>query len=172
MNAEPPGSVAALVRSIRVTRGLTQEGLARELGVSFATINGWENGRHHPIPALEKKLIELAGDRDTLDVQPDASPAPASRPAPGVEDRAASISDVAARSGWPFEGRERRDFYHRVREFPPDVQRWRARMVQTAMEDGERFPLAHRIARATKDRAAAVEQTRALVDDGISYLRE
>ena len=172
MNAEPPVSVAALVRSIRVTRGLTQEGLARELGVSFATINGWENGRHHPIPALEKKLIKLAGDRETIDVQPDTSPADTSRPVSSVEDRTESTSDFAARSGWPFEGRERRDFYHRVREFPPDVQRWRTRMVQMAMEDGERFPLAYRIAHAARNRATAVEQTRALVDDGIIFLRE
>jgi transcriptional regulator with XRE-family HTH domain len=33
--------VGSLVRRIRAERGLTQEGLARELGVSFATVNGW-----------------------------------------------------------------------------------------------------------------------------------
>lgn len=167
MQVEAASSVAALVRSIRVTRGLTQEGLARELGVSFATINGWENGRHHPIPALEKKLIELAG------VATAAMPTVgADLGATRAEQTQTSTADLAARSGWPFEGRERRDLYHRPREFPPEVQRWRTRMVQTAMDDGERFPLSNRLARSLKDRAAAVEQTRALVDDGISFLRE
>lgn len=47
--------MSGLVKQIRATRGLTQEGLARELGVSFATVNGWENGRHGPIPALARR---------------------------------------------------------------------------------------------------------------------
>ncbi len=37
-----------LVKEVRVQLGLSQEDLARELGVSYATINRWENGRFSP----------------------------------------------------------------------------------------------------------------------------
>lgn len=49
-----------LVRRLREEWGMTQEGLAREVGVTYATINGWENGRHKPIPALARVLRSLA----------------------------------------------------------------------------------------------------------------
>jgi transcriptional regulator with XRE-family HTH domain len=50
----------ALVRAIRKARQITQEQLARELEVTFGTVNGWENGKHRPIPALARRLVELA----------------------------------------------------------------------------------------------------------------
>jgi DNA-binding transcriptional regulator YiaG len=53
--------IPSLIRNIRVARGLTQEALAREIGVTFSTVNGWENGRHQPIPALIAKLLDTAG---------------------------------------------------------------------------------------------------------------
>jgi putative transcriptional regulator len=37
-----------LVREVRSQLDLSQEDLARELGVSFATVNRWENGRTTP----------------------------------------------------------------------------------------------------------------------------
>ena len=37
-----------IVKNIRLTLKLSQEDLARELGVSFATINRWENGKSTP----------------------------------------------------------------------------------------------------------------------------
>jgi len=40
---------ADLVKSVRKQLGISQEELARELGVSFATVNRWENGRTNPI---------------------------------------------------------------------------------------------------------------------------
>jgi transcriptional regulator with XRE-family HTH domain len=51
---------SALVREIRQIRHLTQEQLARELQVTFSTVNGWENRRHQPIPALARQLVEIA----------------------------------------------------------------------------------------------------------------
>jgi transcriptional regulator with XRE-family HTH domain len=51
---------SAIVRSIRHARGITQEKLARDLEVTFSTVNGWENGRHQPIPSLARQLLELA----------------------------------------------------------------------------------------------------------------
>jgi transcriptional regulator with XRE-family HTH domain len=52
--------IPALVREIRKSRQMTQEQLAKELQVTFSTVNGWENGKHRPIPALAGKLVELA----------------------------------------------------------------------------------------------------------------
>ena len=37
-----------IIRDIREQLGLSQEDLARELGVSFATVNRWENGQAKP----------------------------------------------------------------------------------------------------------------------------
>jgi len=51
---------AALVRTVRQTRGQTQEELARELDVTVGTMNGWENGRHRPVRAQRRRLILLA----------------------------------------------------------------------------------------------------------------
>ena len=49
-----------LVSALRVMRGLSQERLARELDVSYGTVNGWENGRHRPIPAHARLLLDMA----------------------------------------------------------------------------------------------------------------
>lgn len=168
MEARAPDTVVSLVRSIRATRGLTQEGLARELGVSFATVNGWENGRHRPIPSLERRLVELAGAQ-RIAVQPQPAQVEVT---PGTPEVTPDSTELAARSGWPFDGREKRDLYHRPREFPPEVQRWRTRMVQAVIEDKKRFPLGNAVAKSSKDRLETVDAVRGLVDDGISFLRE
>lgn len=39
---------SAKIKEIREVLLLSQEELARELGMSFATINRWENGHHEP----------------------------------------------------------------------------------------------------------------------------
>jgi transcriptional regulator with XRE-family HTH domain len=57
--------VPGLVKSIRAARGLTQEQLARELGVTFSTVNAWENGRHRPVPFLARRLQEMASEAGT-----------------------------------------------------------------------------------------------------------
>ena len=46
-----PLDYALLIKQIRSTTGFTQEQLASELGVTFGTVNGWENGKHmvHPV---------------------------------------------------------------------------------------------------------------------------
>ena len=45
------------VKLVRFELKLSQEDLARELGVSFATINRWENGSYNP-SRLAKKAFE------------------------------------------------------------------------------------------------------------------
>ena len=39
---------AEKIKYVRIKLGLSQEDLAHELGVSFATINRWENGNYNP----------------------------------------------------------------------------------------------------------------------------
>lgn len=48
---------AEKVKYVRTTLKLSQEDLAHELGVSFATINRWENGSYNP-SRLAKKAFE------------------------------------------------------------------------------------------------------------------
>jgi transcriptional regulator with XRE-family HTH domain len=50
---------ADLVRQLRTRLGLTQEKLAARLGVTFPTINRWENGRANPSPLALKQIEDL-----------------------------------------------------------------------------------------------------------------
>lgn len=50
----------SLLKALRQARELTQEQLAREIGVSFSTVNVWENGHRRPQPFLAKRILELA----------------------------------------------------------------------------------------------------------------
>lgn len=52
----------ALVRALRQRLGLTQEQLAQQLGVSFSTVNVWENGKRAPLPFLRRRLLEMADE--------------------------------------------------------------------------------------------------------------
>jgi len=52
-------STADLVRQLRARLGLTQEKLAARLGVTFPTINRWENGRAKPSPLALKQIEDL-----------------------------------------------------------------------------------------------------------------
>ena len=45
-----------LVKEIRRQLSLSQEDLARELGISFATVNRWENGRVKPSKLAKAQL--------------------------------------------------------------------------------------------------------------------
>jgi transcriptional regulator with XRE-family HTH domain len=51
---------AALVRDLRDQLRLTQEQFAQKLGVSFSTVNVWENGKREPLPFLRRRLLEMA----------------------------------------------------------------------------------------------------------------
>ena len=72
----------ALVRGIRTARGLTQEQLAREIGVTFSTVNGWENGRHRPIPALVTRFLDIASAAGLVVTVDRRTPSPQVRTAP------------------------------------------------------------------------------------------
>ena len=55
-----------LVKEIRKQLGLSQEDLARELGVSFASVNRWENGQVRPSKLAKAQLnafcTKMAGE--------------------------------------------------------------------------------------------------------------
>jgi putative transcriptional regulator len=58
--------IPQLIRTLRGRTGLTQEKFAARLGVTFPTINRWENGRAKPSPLAMQKIEELLrsmGDR-------------------------------------------------------------------------------------------------------------
>lgn len=50
---------AEKVKYVRTTLRLSQEDLAHELGVSFATINRWENGNYYPSKLAQKVFLEF-----------------------------------------------------------------------------------------------------------------
>ncbi len=55
-------SVAARLRYLRGILGLSQEQLARRLGVSFASVNRWESGRTGPSARATAALAELEAE--------------------------------------------------------------------------------------------------------------
>lgn len=64
----PQADVPRLVRELRKRTGLTQEKFAAKLGVTYPTINRWENGRAKPSPLAMQRIEELLrsmGDKGT-----------------------------------------------------------------------------------------------------------
>ncbi len=52
-------STAALVKNLRRQLRLTQEQFAHRVGVTYSTVNHWENGKRTPLPFLVRRLLEL-----------------------------------------------------------------------------------------------------------------
>ncbi len=48
-----------MVKEIRNNLIITQEELAGLLGVSYASINRWETGKHEPTTKIKRKIVEL-----------------------------------------------------------------------------------------------------------------
>jgi len=61
---------APLVRELRKRLGLTQEKFAARLGVTFPTINRWENGRVKPSPMAVQHLRDFVREmgKDGVDL--------------------------------------------------------------------------------------------------------
>lgn len=53
-------SVSQLLGTIRARAGLSQEALARTLGVSFVSVNRWERGAASPSPAIAERIERMA----------------------------------------------------------------------------------------------------------------
>jgi len=54
--------IPLLIRQLRERTGLTQEKFAARIGVTFPTINRWENGRARPSPLALKQIEDLLRD--------------------------------------------------------------------------------------------------------------
>lgn len=51
--------VAEMVRNLRAKLGLTQEQFAAKVGVTWSTVNRWENGRGKPSPLAMRRIEKL-----------------------------------------------------------------------------------------------------------------
>ena len=58
-----PADYSDRIKRLRVELGMTQVRLAAEIGVSFATVNRWENGQANPSQLSWGQLIRLASER-------------------------------------------------------------------------------------------------------------
>ena len=59
----PPRDAGQVIRAWRQRVGLTQEGLAQALSVTFSTVSRWENGHVLPSKLAWRALQQLAGER-------------------------------------------------------------------------------------------------------------
>ncbi len=85
-------------------------------------LTGRRAGRRQP-----SKIEPILAAGDAAPIEPDD---PASAEALAARDR----------TGWPLHPSERRDFYHRIRVFPPEMAGRRKRMVRQFAADPDHFP--------------------------------
>ena len=57
-----------LVKELREKLILTQQEFANLLGVSFASINRWETGRHEPTIKVKRMIVELCKE-NSIDLE-------------------------------------------------------------------------------------------------------
>lgn len=57
-------TIPALIKGLRGRLGMTQEQFAQHLGVTYSTVNHWENGKRVPLPFLVKRLLEIKQELD------------------------------------------------------------------------------------------------------------
>lgn len=50
---------AESIKKLRNKMLLTQDELAKKIGVSFASVNRWENGEHEPTMKIKRELMKL-----------------------------------------------------------------------------------------------------------------
>jgi transcriptional regulator with XRE-family HTH domain len=58
-----PENFPETVKEVRRQVGLSQEDLARALGVSFATVNRWENGKTVPSKLAQRQFEQFCKDQ-------------------------------------------------------------------------------------------------------------
>ncbi len=61
--------IPALIRELRQRLDLTQEQFAQRVGVTYSTVNHWENGKRVPLPFLVKRLVEMKEELDSRDLR-------------------------------------------------------------------------------------------------------
>ncbi len=88
-----PADYPARVRSVRERLDLTQAQLAERIGVSFATVNRWENGQTRPARLAWRQILDLEAALAPGAAEPEA--AAGSPPALDFTARPAVVSAVA-----------------------------------------------------------------------------
>lgn len=48
-----------MIKALREKLIISQDELAKILGVSFVSVNRWENGHHEPTIKIKRKLVQL-----------------------------------------------------------------------------------------------------------------
>ena len=76
MDPKPTENYAEQIKRLRARMGLTQVSLAERLGVSFPTVNRWENGKSQPSQLSWNRLLELAGETGMADRVAEPEPPP------------------------------------------------------------------------------------------------
>lgn len=64
MQGDETMEFCTIVKRIRKELGLSQEQLARELGISFSTVNRWENGKSHPSQMAKELFYSFCKDKN------------------------------------------------------------------------------------------------------------
>lgn len=59
MGKRKDNEVAKTIRELRAKLGLTQEQFAQKVGVTWSTVNRWENGRGKPSPLAMRQVKAL-----------------------------------------------------------------------------------------------------------------
>jgi len=57
-------NIPKLVKELRERLGLTQEQFAQKVGVTYGSVNHWENGKRRPQPFLVRRLLEIKEELD------------------------------------------------------------------------------------------------------------
>ena len=52
-------NISTMIREQRIALGLTQEQFAAKIGVTFSTVNRWENNKAEPSPLAVRRINEL-----------------------------------------------------------------------------------------------------------------
>ena len=53
-----------IIKNLRTKLVLSQQEFAELLGVSYVSVNRWENGHHEPTIKVKRKLVELMKEND------------------------------------------------------------------------------------------------------------
>jgi len=59
MMSEAEKVISRMIRKQRFALGLTQEQFAAKVGVTYSTVNRWENNKAQPSPLAMKRIKEL-----------------------------------------------------------------------------------------------------------------
>lgn len=65
MTKHTDNDVAEMVKKLRAKLGLTQEQFAAKVGVTWSTVNRWENGRGKPSPLAMRQINDLSNLQST-----------------------------------------------------------------------------------------------------------